>query len=293
MRQLVAPTAARSILTPTGGYLDGEPEGEGGFTHTYNPAVGCAFAPGFCGAFCYAREFAERRLGAGAWGREMLVKENAPALLERELERAARRPPGHRHHVARLCVFGSSATDPCAGPALAITRECLRVVARFPVARWVLQTRSPAVLALEEELLALGSRAVVSFTLETDDERLWRSGPPGAPGIAARRRCFEALAAWPLRRHLAVSPCLPLRDPRAFADWIARHATDATVDTLVSGDGAGGRRSARGAVPELLAAGGADWRDEGPARALHALLVERMGARAGWSAGGFARLARE
>ena len=69
----------------------------------------------------------------------------------------------------------------------------------------------------------------------SDDDEVWKIGPPGAPTIAARRRAFERMADWSVRRHLAVSPCLPLADVERFADWIAETATDATVDTFVSG----------------------------------------------------------
>lgn len=281
---------ARTALTPTGGFLAA---GDGpGYTHTFNPAVGCAFAPGACGAFCYAREFAERLGGRGTWGARVLVKQNAPELVERELERAARRPREHRHHVERLRVFSSSTTDPCAGRTLATTRAVLAIVARFPVARWVLQTRSPRVVDLEREILALGDRIVVSFTLETDDEALWKSASPGAPSVRARRRAFERMSRWPVRRHLAIAPALPCRDPVGLADWTAEHATEATVDTFTSGDGSSGRRTARSPLPAWLASQGRDWRDETEARRLHALLRERLGERAGWSARGFGRLAK-
>ena len=280
---------ARTALTPTGGFLTA---GDGpGYTHTFNPAVGCAFAPGACGAFCYAREFAERLGGKGTWGERVLVKTNAPELIEKELERAVRRAPDHRHHVRKLRVFSSSTTDPCAGPTLATTRAVLDVVARYPIARWVLQTRSPRVVDLEEEILALGPRIVVSFTLETDDESLWRSASPGAPSIGARRRAFERMATWPVRRHLAVAPFLPCRDVEEFADWIADHATEATVDTFVSGDGSGGRRTARSPLPDWLSSGGFDWRDEAGARELLSRLQGRLGDRAAWSVDGFGRLA--
>lgn len=280
-REEAAP--ARTVLTPTGGYL------AGGYTHTFNPAVGCAWASGACGSFCYARGFAERSLGRGAWGTRVVWKENAPERLAAELGRASRRDRGHRHHLSRLRVFSAATTDPLATrTGLELYRECLRVVADRPPARWVLQTRSPRVVELEEELVALGERVVVSFTLETDDEELWRSLPRGAPGIAARRRAFEHMRAWRVRRHLAVSPALPARAPTEFADWISAHATEATVDTFTSGDGSGGARTARSELPARL---GIDWRDEAPARELHRLLVARMGDAAGWSAEGFARLA--
>ena len=100
---------ARAALTVTGGFLaPTEEEGAGGFTHTFNPAIGCAYARGLCGSFCYAREFALRSLGPGAWGERVAWKENAPELLARELARAARRPADHRHHLARIRVFSSS-----------------------------------------------------------------------------------------------------------------------------------------------------------------------------------------
>ena len=282
---------ARTALTPTGGFLAGRDD-EPGYTHTFNPAVGCAFAPGACGLFCYAREFAERLGGSGTWGQRVLVKENAAELIDRELERASRRDPAHRHHVARLRVFSSSTTDPCAGPTLATTRAVLGVVARFPIARWVLQTRSPRVVDLEPEIVALGDRVVVSFTLETDDDELWCSAPPGAPSVRARRRAFERMAGWPVRRHLAVAPYLPCRDHVGFADWIAEHATEATVDSFTSGDGSGGRRTARSDLPAWFGSLGRDWRDENEARELFRLLRDRLGERAGWSADGFGRLAK-
>ena len=228
--------AALEKITQTTGFLDD-------YTHSFNPAIGCAHSRGSCGTFCYARELAERLAGRGMWGARVLVKANAAELLERELARASRRPSENVHHVSRLRVFSASTTDPCAGPVLDVYRECLQVLAKYPIARWVIQTRSPRVLELEEEIGALGDRAIVSFTLETDADETWMIGPPGAPTIAARRRAFERMAEWGVRRHLAVSPCLPLADVEQFAGWIAETATYATVDTFVSGDGSGGRRS--------------------------------------------------
>jgi DNA repair photolyase len=278
---------AKGALNRTGGFLA---SGSDGFTHSFNPAIGCPYARGACGAFCYARPFAEHLGGAGTWGSRVLIKRNAAQLLERDLARATRRDPEHPLHVSRLAVFSASTTDPCAPPLLGLYRECLRVIARYPVRRWLIQTRSPAVLDLEREIVELGARAVVSFTLETDDERLWSALPRGSPPIAARRRAFERLSSWPVRRHLAVAPSLPARDPAGFAGWIAAHATDATVDTFVCGDGSGGARTGRSPIPDLLAALDIDWRDDRQARDLYERLRALMGNRAGWSAAGFLRL---
>lgn len=281
------PTTARTALTPARGYLSGTGSG---FTHSFNPAIGCAYAAGGCGAYCYARGFAERLGGRGTWGARVLLKENAPQLLERELTVAASRPADHPAHISRLSVFSASTTDPCAGPVRELYRACLRVVARHPVRRWVIQTRSPGVVALRPEIEALGSAAVISFTIESDDDATGDS-PSGSPSVRARRRALERMADWPVRRHVAVSPCLPLRDPPAFAAWIASLADDATVDTFVSGDGSGGRRTAGSPFAVLADRAGADWRDESHARALLRALEREMPGRVGWSADGFLRLA--
>jgi DNA repair photolyase len=281
---------AKGVLTPTGGFLR---SGNVGFTHSFSPAIGCALGKTACGAFCYAQFLQSHRIhGRGGWGDYLLVKANAAAALRAELERAARRPADHRHHLSRIRVFSASSTEPLVGPLLPIYRDCLRAIAELPVAAWVIQTRSPRVADLEEAIVPLGARVAVSMTLETDDDGIFAFGPAGSPRVDARMRAIEAMAAWPIHLHVAVSPALALRDPERFANWLGRFADTFTVDTAVDGDGTGeGRRTAATAFPNYLAARGIDWRDTRPARAFHALLMKRFGARAGWSCDGFRRLA--
>ena len=276
----------RSILTPTGGFL------AGGYTHTLNPAFGCAYGRGFCGQFCYARAGMAHRFHADGreWGEYLAVKSNAAELLRAELDRAAARPSTHKHHIERLSIFASSSTDPCAGAVLPVFAACLRELATRPIARIVIQTRAPAVLQLRDEIAALGSRAVLSFTLETDSDDVWDAGPRGAPSIAQRRATVERLRGWGVPVHLALSPMLPLRDAAAFADWVAEHCDYATVDTFSAGDGSGGVRTAALPLPVIYETRGWNWRDDAAAHAFFAMLRGRMGARAGWSCAGFARL---
>ena len=85
------------------------------------------------------------------WGEFLFVKARIPEALDRDLERATRRDSTDPRHASRLRIFMSSCTEPCAGPALAVTRECLRVFARYPIGRLVLQTRSPRVVELLPE----------------------------------------------------------------------------------------------------------------------------------------------
>lgn len=285
----------RSILTPTGGFLKpSAPGGEDGFTHTLNPAVGCPFGRGFCGQFCYARNGMAARMRGGdrAWGDYVGVKANAAELLEQELHRAGARPATHRHHIRRMRIFASSVTDPCAGPSWEVFRDCLRVLAVYPIRRIVIQTRSPLVLRLRKEIETLGPRAAVSFTLETDSDAVWSRGPQGAPTITQRRRVIEEMVDWRICRHLAISPCLPLEDPAQFAAWVARHVDLATVDTFTCGDGAAGGRTQVSPLPQIFATAGWDWRDESGPRRLFEELQRRMPGRAGWSCDGFRRLGR-
>jgi DNA repair photolyase len=277
-------------LTPTGGFLR---KGGAGFTHSFSPAIGCLLGKTACGDYCYA-QFLQSHLtqGRGGWGEYLLVKQNAPAVLRAELERASRRDPADRHHVSRLRIFSASSTEPLAGPLLPLYKECLRAVAEFPIAAWALQTRSPRVVDLEAEVTALRGRISVSLTIESDNDRALDFGRSGSPRIDARRRAAEIVSAWPVPLHVAVSPMLPLTDPDAFAEWLGAHADVFTVDTAVDGDGTGtGKRTARTPFAEAMARQGLDWRDTAPARAFHRRLVERFGPRAGWSADGFRRLA--
>jgi len=282
----VSQVETRSILTPTGGFL------AGGYTHTLNPAFGCAYGRGFCGQFCYARAGMAHRFHADGreWGEYLAVKSNAAELLRMELDRAAARPREHKHHIERLRIFASSSTDPCAGAVLPVFEACLRELASRPIAKIVIQTRAPAVLRLRDLIARLGDRAVLSFTIETDSDEVWSAGPRGAPSITQRRATIERLRECGVPVHLALSPLLPLRDAAEFAEWIATHCDYATVDTFSAGDGSGGVRTAALPLPAIYASQGWNWRDDNAARSFFAMLKEKMGDRAGWSCDGFARL---
>lgn len=290
LRVLFERPPARAALTATGGFLNG-------YTHTCNPVLGCVLGSSFCGLYCYAQHtqpaaIVRARHGLG-WGEYLAPKRGFVEALEADLRRAERRPVTHRHHVSALRIFFGSATEPCAGPALAITRACLALLAEYPVARVVLQTRSPQVLRLKRELERLGRRVLVSFTLESDDDAPFDElGHALVPRIRDRREAFAELCDLSgVLCSATVSPCVQVTAPAEFAEWIAARADLAIVDTFVSGDGLQGYRTARTEIPALFARRGWDWEDEKPARALYRLLQMRMGERAGWSKEGFNRLA--
>ncbi len=89
---------AKSILTPTGGFLTG-------FSHTLNPYVGCSLGRSLCGMACYAAEMRFASREAAPWGQSLKVKLNAASLYRRDYARARRKGE-------RLSIFMSSVTDP-------------------------------------------------------------------------------------------------------------------------------------------------------------------------------------
>jgi DNA repair photolyase len=278
---------ATSILNEARGFLEG-------FTHSINPAIGCLFGQGACGAFCYAKSLNAHLMHGkrlGEWGEYLIVKENAVELLKQELERACRRKPDDPHYIEKLAIFASPATEPLLQQTFEIYRDWLRVLAGYPIRKWVIQTRSPLVLKLRGEIEKLGNKVCINFTIETDSDRVFTSiSPHGSPLPSQRRDVIEELSGWSAQLSLAVSPCLPIEDVELFAHWITEHADYALVDTFIAGDGSKGQRTRRTDIPKIFAANGWDWEDETQARDLLRLLKTKMGENASWSQHGFVRL---
>ena len=234
-RARVFPRTARSILTPTGGYLRG-------FTHSLQPYAGCAFS---C-AYCYVREMAVQRTNPYglAWGRWVAPKTNAPELL---------RARARRRGLRGLRIFCSSATDPYLPleRRLRLTRGCLEVMAEHPPDALVLQTRSPLV-ARDIDLLAR-LPVLASVTVTTDREDVRRLLEPDSPSLALRVEVLARLRGAGVRTQAAVAPLLPC-DPERLARELDPVVDRVVVDDFFLGDGAGGRRSLM-ALEQLRAAG--------------------------------------
>jgi DNA repair photolyase len=265
----------RSALTPQrAGFLT---QGPYPFTHSLSPYVGCAFGLTACGRYCYAQWLPAWRTrgGSNAWGSVVWVKQGLAGVLAAELERLS---DGTRR---ALRLFVSPATDSYQPleRRFGIMREVLTVLGRYPhINLVVVQTRSPLV-ARDFDLLAAMPAAVLSVTLETDDEEAVRRWG-GGPGVAARARLVEEAVAAGIPTQVVVAPCLP-HSP-TFADRILELRPDrVVVDTVVDGDGAGGRRTAR--LPYGQTPG---WNAREPALALFQEL-RRQGLEVGWSGLGF------
>ncbi len=269
---------AKSILNPTGGFL-------ASYTHSLNAYQGCAFGKNSC-PYCYVRAMPVQRFSGKPWGEWVKAKINAPELLKRDLEAARRKGT-----FGSLRIFMSTATDPYQGAEarLKLTRRILDAFAESgDFGFLVVQTRSPLIERDIAALQRLGSRIAVSFTIETNREEVRRQITPASPSIERRLATLERLTRAGLRTQAAISPVLPC-DAEIFAELIAARASRAIVDTLIDGDGAGGRRSAELGMPQLLKSFGyADWMLPDAHLPLLEALRERIGAdRVGFSQEGF------
>ncbi len=172
-----------------------------GFRWSINPYRGCFHA---CG-YCYSRPTHEYfGLGAGTdFERKIVVKRNAPALLEQAFRRLSWR--GER-------VVFSGVTD-CYQPleaAWRLTRGCLDVCLAF---------RNPAALITKAALIrrdvallaALAREASVSVAISIPflDETVARVIEPGAPTIRRRFETMTILAQAGVPVGIGIAPIIP------------------------------------------------------------------------------------
>ncbi|MDE2637480.1 MAG: radical SAM protein [Chloroflexota bacterium] len=267
---------AKSILTPQQrGFLTA---GERPYTHSLSWATGCGYGKLYCGAFCYAQMLPNWHFGRRedeAWGDALIVKENAPELLEKQLARARNRP--------QMRIFMSPVTDPYQPieRKLRLTRRCLGVFERYDdLDLLLIQTRGPAVVE-DLDLIAAIPYAWLGMTIETD-----RHDAPYGPTrsqVERRLNAVKLAVARGLRTQIAVSPCLPYSD--AFAERLLETgAQRIVIDTFAIGDGSRGRRTAKSA---FAAKADYAWRDDDIAISLyHQLSAYHEGV--AWSGAGFA-----
>ncbi len=266
MRTYVEQAATRA-LTPTGGFLRG-------FAYSLNPYVGCAFGDGGGCPFCYVRALPVARARDAAWGTWVIAKTNLPELLEREL--AALERSGK---LGEAAIFMSSATDPYQGyeRRAQITRRAIELLVRYPPRRVVIQTRSPLIERDIEIIARLGSRAIASITLETDDDEVRRALTPTSSSVARRLTAMRRLREAGIFTQIAIAPMFP-NNPRRFAELAAGVVDRVIVDTYFDGDGAQGRRSRALGIGELYRRRGwDDWFKPGAEHQLLAAMRARLG----------------
>jgi DNA repair photolyase len=268
MMRVYSTTQAKRALTPTGGFL-------GGFSHSLNPYVGCAFGDNGGCPFCYVRALPVAHARAGPWGAWVIAKSNLRNLLEREL--TAMEAAGK---LERTTVFMSSATDPYQGleRRMELTRGALELFASHPPRRLLLQTRSPMIERDLDLLVRLGAHVIASLTVETDDERVRRALTPTSPSISRRLETARRLRKAGVFVQITAAPMLP-NNPERFAELVDDAADRVVVDTYFDGDGSKGRRSRALGIGELYERlGYMEWFRPGAERALMAAMRTRLGA---------------
>jgi DNA repair photolyase len=208
------------------------------------------------------------------WGSWVIAKSNLGACLERELitlERSGR--------LAETTIFMSSATDPYQGleRQLRLTRAALEAFVRHPMRRLLIQTRSPIVERDLELIKALGNRAIVSITIETDDDQVRRALTPTSPSVERRLKTARMFREANVFTQIAVAPMMPNHAER-FAQLIDDAADRVIVDTYFDGDGAHGARSSALGIGELYARCGYEgWYRRGAEDELLEALRARLG----------------
>lgn len=174
---------------------------EGNQQFYINPYVGCMIA---C-PYCYVAERADfsrslDRQPRVPWGNFLDVKVNAAEVLRREVRGAGR-------GIVRMSPI---LTDPYQSPErrFRITRQCLEVLVDTELAPVVL-TRAPRVLD-DVALLARFPRALVGFSIPTDDDRYRQIFEPHADPIDERVAALRELHAAGVRTFAVIQPVLPM-----------------------------------------------------------------------------------
>jgi DNA repair photolyase len=195
-------TASRSILSATSGFI-----AAAGFTHSLTPARNCTYG---C-TYCYVPTL---RVFGGLkpedwqrWGQFTTFKENAQALLARELRRDQ-------------IIYCSPLVDPYqpAEAEQSLMPGILQtLIARSPRV-FVIQTRGPLILRDIELLRELASCTFVrvSFSLTTDDECVRRLFEPHCEPLETRLETLRALQRAGIEAHATLAPLLPC-DPEKLA----------------------------------------------------------------------------
>ncbi len=273
---------AASILTPQRqGFLAAGPYP---FTHTLSSYLGCGFGQTTCGLYCYAQFLPnwQFRHASTGWGEAVTVKSNAADLLEKTLSKMK---PEQRQS---LRIFMSSTTDPYQPleNKYEITRRCLEVFTHYPdLDALVVQTRSP-LAARDLFLLQAIPYSWLSVTIETDDQSYLQE-LKGGPLLAKRWELVRQAHAEGIATQITVSPCLPYSSVEEFGlRLLSSGAKRIVVDTMVDGDGADGRRTARSPFAQVRP----DWSKTDQALALYDYLGKQAQDNRiaiGWSISGF------
>jgi len=164
------------------------------FDYVVNPYIGCQHG---C-TYCYARSIKRFTRHEEPWGQFIDIKINAPALLIKQIGKAAR----GRVWVSGLC----DPYQPLEGR-YELTKKCLEILIEhdWPV---TVQTKSPLVLR-DLNLLKQSSQIEVGLSVTTADDEIRKLFEPGAPPIQERLKALEQMRAAGIKTYAMVAPLLP------------------------------------------------------------------------------------
>lgn len=176
-----------------------------GVDFTINPYTGCTHG---C-IYCYARSYCQKEVGEN-WGDIVIVKENIPKVLGKELRR---RPSGR--------VVLSTMTDPYQPleKEEELTRRILEILL-INGCKVGIQTKSDLVLRDLDLLVQNLDLVDVGFTITTLDEDLARKIEPHAPSPQKRVRAIEKLSEEGVRTWIFIGPVIPSVDEREIEEII-------------------------------------------------------------------------
>ncbi|MDX2168258.1 MAG: radical SAM protein [Deltaproteobacteria bacterium] len=190
-----------------------------------NPYVGCMIACPFCYVSDRA-DFSRRLQGLPEvpWGQHLDVKVNAAAVLRGEIA-------GQRGTVRMSPIL----TDPYqpAERRYRVTRQCLEVLLESELVPVVL-TRAPRILE-DLALLRRFRRALVGFSIPTDDDAYRRIFEPHADPIAERLAALRALHEAGVRTFAVIQPVLPM-DVDNLVAQVAPYVRAVRLDRLYLGE---------------------------------------------------------
>ena len=218
MRVAVFETEARSILSPTNGFI-----AEAGFTHSLTPARNCTFGCTYCYVPTMGLYGGLKPDDWKHWGQFTTFKSNAPELLRQSLR-------------AHQTIYCSPLVDPYQ-PAEAERRlmpAILDEIIEKPPRVFTIQTRGPLIVRDIDRLTTLSrrTRLRVGFSLTTNREDVRKIYEPHCATLTERLSAIGRLRAAGIATFATLAPLLPC-DPEEFAEIaLAATSKDIIVDPL-------------------------------------------------------------
>lgn len=211
---------AKSILNKATGFIST-------YDFTLNPYRGCQYG---C-SYCYAAAFSPDSKMRQGWGNWVIIKENAAAILDRELTRWKKKNPDRP-----ASIYMSSVTDPYQPieTKQQLTRELLKVMLNYQPTL-VIQTRSP-MITRDIDLLREFQRLRINMSITTGSEIVRKDFEGRSPSIKSRLQAIARLKHsipddenHDVRFSVTITPLLPTfpEDESKFFDKLA------VVDRLV------------------------------------------------------------